>query len=196
MVTPRAAEKKELILQSAKNVFTRKGFNRVTMKDIIEESQISRGGIYLYFSSVDEIFVEVVKRRNRSQLQALNAGIEKKADFHELVESFFNDHADSLLNMDKSLFWPMMEFCCQRKNDFAKRFYDEQYSNTKATMSKLFQYGRDSKAITVEDIETLSDTIMFLIEGLRTVAISGGLNKETIDRQLRTCKEILYSDLL
>ncbi len=64
----KASEKRELILQSAKKVFIRKGFNRVTMKDIIDECKISRGGIYLYFSSVDEIFVEVVKKHNQKKI--------------------------------------------------------------------------------------------------------------------------------
>ena len=45
--------KRELILDSAKQVFIQKGFNRVTMKDIIEKCNISRGGIYLYYSTVD-----------------------------------------------------------------------------------------------------------------------------------------------
>ena len=49
-------QKRDLILESAKVVFSKKGLIDATMKDIIEECGISRGGIYLYFRSVDEIF--------------------------------------------------------------------------------------------------------------------------------------------
>ena len=53
-------KKREFILLKAKQVFIRSGFASVTMKDIIEECGISRGGIYLYFTSVDEIFMQVI----------------------------------------------------------------------------------------------------------------------------------------
>ncbi len=52
----RKTTKRDLILESAKVVFSKKGLIDATMKDIIEECGISRGGIYLYFRSVDEIF--------------------------------------------------------------------------------------------------------------------------------------------
>ena len=38
-----------------------KGFKKVTMKDIVEACEISRGGLYLYFNSTNEIFMEVLK---------------------------------------------------------------------------------------------------------------------------------------
>lgn len=76
----KSQEKRELILTKAKQAFIRKGFNGVTMKDIIEECEISRGGIYLYFSSVDEIFMEVVKRHNRSKAEQIRTDIEKLLD--------------------------------------------------------------------------------------------------------------------
>lgn len=70
-MTGRSKEKRELILTKAERVFIRRGFNGVTMKDIIEECEISRGGIYLYFSSVDDIFMEVIKRHNQSKAEQL-----------------------------------------------------------------------------------------------------------------------------
>ena len=58
----KSAQKRNLILENAKKVFVERGFKDVTMKDIIEASEISRGGLYLYFSSTKEIFLEVLKR--------------------------------------------------------------------------------------------------------------------------------------
>ncbi|MGK0552918.1 TetR/AcrR family transcriptional regulator, partial [Enterococcus faecalis] len=54
--------KREAILENARNVFSRQGLIDVTMQDIIDECQISRGGLYLYFDSVDAIFMEVVNQ--------------------------------------------------------------------------------------------------------------------------------------
>ena len=42
------------------SLFVKKGFLRVTMKDIVEACDISRGGLYLYFESTGQIFLEVI----------------------------------------------------------------------------------------------------------------------------------------
>ena len=52
--------KKKYILDKARTVFAEKGFKNVTMKDIVDACEISRGGLYLYFSSTDELFLSVL----------------------------------------------------------------------------------------------------------------------------------------
>ena len=56
----RSLQKKRFILEKAKEVFVEKGFRSVTMKDIVDACEISRGGLYLYFSSTEEVFLEVL----------------------------------------------------------------------------------------------------------------------------------------
>ena len=65
----KSLKKRNLILDCAEKVFSQKGFSVVTMKDIIEACNISRGGIYLYFSSTDEIFMEVIKSHHQTCMQ-------------------------------------------------------------------------------------------------------------------------------
>lgn len=194
-MTPRAAEKRELILEHAKNVFIRKGFSQVTMKDIIEESNISRGGIYLYFSSIDEIFVEVVKRRNQFKIQEIKYTIEKNNNFQKIMDDFFSEQKERLLNMDKSLYRAMMEYCCSHKHKSEKDFYLEQYLNTKNMVLELLKFGQEHKEITAENIDCLADTIMYLIEGLRTLAVSSGISDKLVEEQLSICRNMMNSAL-
>ena len=56
----KSAKKKQYILDKARVVFSEKGFKNVTMKDIVDACDISRGGLYLYFSSTEDIFLEVL----------------------------------------------------------------------------------------------------------------------------------------
>ena len=42
-------------------MFAEKGFKNVTMKDIVEACEISRGGLYLYFESTEQILMEVLQ---------------------------------------------------------------------------------------------------------------------------------------
>ena len=47
-----AAENK---IKEAREVFAKKGFLTVTMKDIVDACQISRGGLYLYFDDTQQL---------------------------------------------------------------------------------------------------------------------------------------------
>jgi AcrR family transcriptional regulator len=75
-------ERKLLILQAAKEVFINKGFNATTIQDIINHSGVSRGGVYTYFQNTEDIFIELLKRRDLKD--ALD------------LESLYHDGATSL----------------------------------------------------------------------------------------------------
>ena len=187
-------EKRELILLKAKEVFIRNGFCRTTMKDIIDECEISRGGLYLYFSATDEIFVEVVRKHNRVKLQTLKDSIEKSNNFNSLIDDFFNDQKERLLQMDKSLFVAMIEFSFSHKDTSDRDFYAEQFSYTKSMLLELLKFGKKENVIKVKNIDKLADTMLFLIEGLRTLAVSGGISEKCADEQLKVCKQIVLSN--
>ena len=190
----KADAKRELILSKAKEVFIRNGFNRTTMKDIVDKCEISRGGLYLYFSTTDEIFVEVVRKHNRAKLQTLKDSIEKSNDFNSLIDDFFNDKKERLLQMDKSLFVAMIEFSFSHKDTSDRDFYTEQFSNTKSMLLELLIFGKKEKAIKAKNIDKLADTILFFIEGLRTLAVSGGISEKMADEQLKVCKQLVLSN--
>lgn len=52
--------KRKIILEAAMNVFLKKPAYSVTMKDIVKESKLSQGGVYKYFSNIDEIVVSLL----------------------------------------------------------------------------------------------------------------------------------------
>lgn len=195
MVVKKSEIKRELILTKAKEVFIRKGFNRVTMKDIIEECEISRGGIYLYFSTVEEIFIEVVKRHNDSKIQELKSKIEKSKDFLLLVDDFLAGQKKRLLTMDKSLYFAMIEFCFGHKNDVDRNFYTEQFFNAKRMIVELLTFGKQEGVVKSDHIERLANSILFLIEGLRSLAVSSGISEELADEQIGVCKRMIVDHL-
>ena len=84
-------DKKESILQAAFTVCKTKPLYEVTMKDVIRECNISQGGIYRYFSDVDEILVEVINRcnPNADYLQTIDSIIINSSSRKEAVEGLF-----------------------------------------------------------------------------------------------------------
>jgi AcrR family transcriptional regulator len=49
-------ERRAQIIQAALTCFTSKGYNNTTMNDIVAESGLSKGALYWYFKSKDELF--------------------------------------------------------------------------------------------------------------------------------------------
>jgi AcrR family transcriptional regulator len=64
-VSRRAREKKErraAIVDAAERVFFRKGFEAATMDEVATEAELSKGTLYLYFKSKDELFIALSSR--------------------------------------------------------------------------------------------------------------------------------------
>ncbi len=61
----KAREKKarqEAILKAAQKVFFSKGLDQTTIDDIAEQAELSKGTIYLYFKSKEELYISVFLR--------------------------------------------------------------------------------------------------------------------------------------
>ena len=119
----KSLKKRNLILDCAEKVFSQKGFSVVTMKDIIEACNISRGGIYLYFSSTDEIFMEVIKSHHQTYLKKTQHNIDEVKDFQVIVETYFENLKQEMLNIKGSLKLAMVEFFITHKTDTESEFF-------------------------------------------------------------------------
>ncbi|NUM79564.1 TetR/AcrR family transcriptional regulator [bacterium] len=53
--------KKNQILKSAHECFSKRGFDAVTMEEIAKDAGLSKGAVYWYFKSKDELILELVK---------------------------------------------------------------------------------------------------------------------------------------
>lgn len=55
-------ERKTQIINAAEDVFTQKGFDEARMDDIAEETGLSKGTLYLYFKSKDDLIIAILDR--------------------------------------------------------------------------------------------------------------------------------------
>ncbi len=66
------------ILDAAIECFTRDGFHRTTMQDIIAEAGLSAGGIYGYFGAKDEIIRAIADERHAREAALVEAAEERE----------------------------------------------------------------------------------------------------------------------
>ena len=55
-------ERKDQIMNAAEEVFTQKGLDNARMEDIAEETGLSKGTLYLYFKSKDDLIAAILDR--------------------------------------------------------------------------------------------------------------------------------------
>ncbi|MEO3679009.1 TetR/AcrR family transcriptional regulator [Rheinheimera fenheensis] len=71
-VTQQALDaRKEQILFAAASCFSRSGFHRTTMRDILREVQLSAGAVYNYFPSKEAILQQMAERDLQSAIELL-----------------------------------------------------------------------------------------------------------------------------
>jgi TetR/AcrR family transcriptional regulator, fatty acid metabolism regulator protein len=56
----KAEERKQMILDCAKRLFSQNGYFNTQISDIVKEANIARGTVYQYFKSKDDIFITII----------------------------------------------------------------------------------------------------------------------------------------
>lgn len=65
--------KKDHILKAARGLFLTHGFKATTMQSIADVANVSKGAVYLHFSSKKEVFREIARRADRLAMEKLTA---------------------------------------------------------------------------------------------------------------------------
>ena len=121
----KSAQKKKFILETARKVFVEKGFKKVTMKDIVEACEISRGGLYLYFDNTGQIFLEVMKLESQEADDVFSDSIADDATAADILVLFLKEQKKELLRKSDTLTQAIYEYYFQnqpgRKDNVLKK---------------------------------------------------------------------------
>ena len=180
-------DKLQKILDSARQVFCRKGFLAVKMKDIIEECGISRGGIYFYFSSVDEVFLAVLEQRNKEV-------IDLNESFEAVLESFWARQKERLLNFENSLFRAYCEYVFSQPEETIRELRDTQLMQLRNSVEAILNYGVQQGAIKNKNISQLATHFIVTIDGLSVHALGAALPENIINEQFDILKCLLKGE--
>ena len=81
-------ERKSQILNAAEQVFTKKGLDLARMDDIAEETGLSKGTLYLYFKSKDELIIAILDRIFQGIFKQLEARKKDQLSATEAINRF------------------------------------------------------------------------------------------------------------
>ncbi len=180
----KSIQKKRYILETARKVFMEKGFKKVTMKDIVEACDISRGGLYLYFESTSQIFMEVLKLESEETDDVFSDSIKEDATAADILLLFLREQKKELLRKKDTLTQAIYEFYFE--NDMSKKnnVLKKQFDSAVKIIEKLIENGVENGEFYCEDCAGTARNIMFVLEGLKISAQTIGITAEMVDREI------------
>jgi AcrR family transcriptional regulator len=87
--------RRQQILDGALRCFSRDGFHNTTTADIVRESRVSQGTLYLYFATKEDVIVALADDRQQGEA-LLNALVQSERDPVEGLWLLFELHGHSL----------------------------------------------------------------------------------------------------
>lgn len=159
----KGTETKERIKNSTRELFAQHGFKAVTMKDICDSMEISRGGLYRYYGSTSEIFQEIFQelaaKTEDWMYEAINQGESALVILERLLEQLVQE----MLQKDDSLSLAIYEYSQGGDKDL----FQELNERGRKRWITLIQYGIQRGEFRKTDPEQITDLILFSYQGAR-----------------------------
>lgn len=179
----KSVRKQKYIVEKARDVFAEKGYRVVTMKDIVDACEISRGGLYIYFASTRELFLEVLKLDSNDE-DSFAGKVTDKSTPTEILVLFLAEQKKDILRKKGSLAKAIYEFYFEGKPDKKDDNLRKDYDDAVQLLQKLIEVGVSNGEMTCQNPHTAALNIIFTLEGMRITANTVGLTAESVDKQL------------
>lgn len=180
----KSEQKKSYILEIAKEVFIEKGFRTVTMKDIVEACEISRGGLYLYYNNTAEIFRDVLKMEAAQTDSSLEEKLSDDASAAEILMVFFKAQKAEILAKNGSLTMAIYEYYYAHKDSNLENTLQSQFAVGTEIIKNLIEIGIENGEFACAYPELEAKNMMYAIEGLKIMSQTTNLEAAELDREM------------
>ncbi len=162
-------QRRTKILEAAKQVFIENGYERTTMKHVMDASNVSRGGLYQYFANKEEVFesllYESLLRVSEETSKLLNQNVDSY--WALLLLRMFGESRVPNDRMDPLAPVTLEFFITGRNDERRKKYGKERYFYGIKIFSDVIKEGQKNKEFSKKyDSEILARMIVSFIDGL------------------------------
>ncbi len=180
----RSAQKRQLIVDAARRVFAEKGYKDVTMTDIVEACGISRGGLYLYFDSTRELFLEVMRAEEGMADDVFSGQLAEDAAAVDVLMIFFREQKREILGKKGDLSMAVYEYCFAGGGGKEEPSFKRRFESGLRALERLIEAGIEDGSFYEVDVRAAARNIMYALEGLRICSRTMGLTEAAVDEEL------------
>lgn len=183
-------QRRKTILRAAKRLFFKQGYNPVTVSDIAKKAELSKGAIYLYFNSKEEICAQILLddiTRFHSEVLPIFEGGDSAS---EVLIGFAHIYVDFFLK-DRELFRILMNFMLHANSlnlsDDTNRRIILETNRAISVTENIFQYGIDKGEFLLrrEDVRAMRNSLWGMLNGIISLHLFIG-RESTREKRIRS----------
>ena len=181
----KSEQKREYILRQAKGVFAKKGFRDVTMKDIVEACEISRGGLYMYFGSTEEIFKEILLSELENEGDDITDHLNEDSTMTDILMLFLKEQKKIILRKKQDITIATYEYLFAHKPEKkSDNVAYNQFEKGIQVLTRILEEGIAREEFYLEDAKAEATNIMYVLEGMKVCAKTFGVSESKVDQEL------------
>ncbi len=154
---------RESILDASYGLFAEKGFKQVTMKDVCEVTDMSRGGLYSHFSGTDQIFEALLDRITQNDAMDFQTEIDKGTSAVKILEKAIAQMEKEMKQPEDSLSIAIYEYAETVDSDVIEQLN----RRSEKRWSTLIRYGIKRGEFRDVDVNGIVNMILFSYQGVR-----------------------------
>ncbi len=179
---------KRLIKKAAYRLFAEKGFNAVTMKDICEDTGLSRGGLYRHYAGTAQIFEELFRQMSAESIDEFSIHMKNGIPMQQIFNEVSEQLRAEMIDASNSLSLAIYEY----SNTVNKDLFLELNEIGTQKWRRLLSYGIERKEIQNISIDQAVDMILYSYQGVRMWSRVIPITEEVADRIVNIWKEMLF----
>ncbi len=152
------------ILTAAEELFATRGYSGVTMKDVCGAAGLSRGGLYRYYASTEDIFAALIEREQAHAFDMLARAVSSEIGPDSMLFMFLRRRAVKLLDRENSFENAISEFAANSER--GRELLAVRAKNAVAVTAEMIRLGCEAGKFSCADPETMALHFMWLMEGM------------------------------
>jgi len=163
-VVPEYKERaKDRIVEAAREVFSKKGYHEATMDDVAEQLGVSKGALYQYFNSKEDLYRTILKASFHNMTELLRSTATGGGSLAETCQAFFDN-----LTKDTSSIGHSFEVISEASRNAAlAKVVRENYHETTEVIEQCLTELRKEGSLRKElDIHLLTEGLVAFYDGL------------------------------
>ena len=154
------------ILDAATKVFVRQGFQHARMDDIVEESGLSKGTLYWYFKSKEDIINAILRRLFTGDLENLESLVQAEGTASERLVRLTNDRVIGMKRMSSLVPIIFDFYAVAVHQQWVQQFIGEYFKHFRTLLEDLIQQGIDTGEFRPVNTTKAAISLASLYEGL------------------------------
>jgi AcrR family transcriptional regulator len=193
------ADRREAFIDAAQGLIVAKGYARMSIQDVLDATDASRGAFYHYFDSKEDLLEAVIERMADAALATIEPMVaDPDLSAIDKFEGVFHGLAQFKAER-KDLVLAMLDVWLSDHNAVVReRFRRSVTVRLRPLLARIIRQGRDEGRFTVSQPEEAARVVVALIHGANEAALdlfvarqSGEITVDGVERRLSTYSEAL-----